>query len=90
MIIRKEYELKTVNDMTHMRNAVLNAISNAMRGKNKKFVDLFKKKQAKADIEYNKNAIKVILEVEEKEGKSWIDKIYKHAGQRKPQNNRGD
>lgn len=90
MIIRKEYETKTVNDMTHLRNAVLNAISNANRRKNKKFIDLFKKKQAKADIEYNKNAIEVILEVEEKEGKSWVDKIYRQAGQRKPQKKRGD
>lgn len=88
--IRKEYETKTVNDMTHLRNAVLNAMNNANRGKNKKFIDLFKRKQAKADIEYNKNAIEVILEVEEKEGKSWVDKVYERAGQRKPQKKRGD
>lgn len=90
MIIRKEYETKTVNDMTHIRNSVLNAISNAMRGKNKRFIDLFNKKQAMADKEFNENAIAVILEIEEKEGKSWVDRIYQGAGIRKPQRNRGD
>lgn len=76
--------------MTHLRNAVLNAISNANRKKNKRFIDLFKKKQAKADVEYNKNAMEIVLELEEKEGKSWVDKVYQRAGQRKPQKNRGD
>lgn len=76
--------------MTHLRNAVLNAVSNALRKKNKKFIDLYKKKQAKADKEYNHNAIQVIHEIEEKEGKSWVDRIYRESGLRKPQREAGE
>lgn len=82
--IYKAYETKLVNEMTHIRNAVLNAVNNAFRKKNKKFIELFKRKQAKVDKEYNENAIKVITEIEKRDGKSWIDRIYKEAGLNKP------
>ncbi|MBM7717205.1 hypothetical protein JOC94_004230 [Bacillus thermophilus] len=88
--IYKAYETKLVNEMTHIRNAVLNAVNNAFRKKNKKFIDLYKKKQAKADKEYNHNAIQVIHEIEEKEGKSWVDRIYKESGLKKPERKVGD
>lgn len=84
LFIRKRYEQKFINETTWMRNATLNAINNAFRKKNKKFIDLFPKKQKKADKEYNKNAIKTILEMEEKNGKGWVAKIYQANGIKPP------
>lgn len=83
MFIRKAYEQKFMSDTTWMRNAVLNAEANVNRKKSKKFIDLFPKKQ-KADKEYNENAIQNILEMEEEQGKSWVDKVYKANGMQKP------
>lgn len=82
--IRKEYENKFISDTTWMRNAALNAISNANRKKNARFIDLFPKK-LKADKEFNENAIQTILEMEEKNGKSWVDRVYKANGMKTPQ-----
>lgn len=90
MFIRKEYESKLVNDMTHIRNAVLNAVNNAMRKKNKKFIELFSKKNEKVDREYNIKAVDVITEIERRDGKSWVDRIYQESGLRKPQMKEGD
>lgn len=67
----------------------MNAVNNALRKKNKKFQELFKKKQAKADKEYNITAINVILEMEAEKGKSWVDRIYKANGMKKPQQGTG-
>ena len=84
LFIRKRYEQKFINETTWMRNATLNAINNSFRKKNKKFIDLFPKKPQKADKEYNENAIKAILEIEEKNGKSWVEKIYRANGIKPP------
>lgn len=78
--IRKEYEKKVVADNTHIRNAFYNAYTNANRKKNQRFQELFKKKQEKADVEYNKNAIEVIEEMEKRDGKGWVEKLYRAAG----------
>lgn len=75
--IRKEYETKTVFEMTQFRDAFFNAYANANRGKNRKFQDLYKKKQSKADVEYNMNAVETIMKIEKRDGKSWVDKIYR-------------
>lgn len=88
--IRKAYESKIVSEMSHLRNAVLNAINNAMRKKGKKFLELFKKRQEKADKEFNQNAITIIHEIEAKEGKSWVDKVYKGAGLKMPKRKEGE
>ncbi|GGD03716.1 phenylalanine racemase [Enterococcus wangshanyuanii] len=82
--IRKEYERKTINDATYLRDSVLNAVSNAMRKKGSKFQELFKKKQSKADVAFNEQAMDVVLEVEERDGKSWVDQIYHANGLRTP------
>lgn len=84
MFIRKAYETKLVNDMTFTRNAHLNAIANSKRKKAAKFIDLFTKKRKKVDKEYNKNAENVITNVEKKEGKSWVDKLYAGIGRKRP------
>lgn len=78
--IRKEYESKVIFENTQRRDAVFNAYVNANRKKNSKFQPLYKKKQEKADVEFNKNAAKTIEEIEKRDGKSWVQKIYKAAG----------
>jgi hypothetical protein len=80
LFIQKEYETKFINDTTWTRNAVLNGVSNAMRKKGAKFIDLFKRKNPRADIEFNENAINTILDMEKKKGKSWVQKIYEKMG----------
>lgn len=78
--IYKAWEDKTVSDSTLIRDAVLNAVSNAFRKKHSPFKKLWKKLQQKADTEKAKDDIKIALEIEEKEGKGWVDRIYKAAG----------
>lgn len=82
--IRKAYESKVVSESTFARNAHLNAIANSKRKKNKKFIELFTKRRKKVDKEFNKNAEASILSVEEKEGKSWVDKLYAGLGRKRP------
>ncbi|EOR25020.1 hypothetical protein A499_06450 [Niallia nealsonii AAU1] len=77
MFIRKAHENKFLKDTTWIRNAVLNAEANINRKKGKKFIDLFPKKAHKVDKDYNENAVKNILGMEEKKGKSWVEKIFK-------------
>src|SRR5699024_9588089 len=67
--IRKEYETITVFEMTQFRNAFFNAYINANRKKNKKFQELYRKKQSKADVEYNMNAVETIMKIEKRDGK---------------------
>lgn len=82
--IYKAWEDKIVSDTTHMRNAVMNAIANAMRKKGKKFIDLWKKRRKKADMAVVYENLKLVREVEEKEGKSWVEKIFKENGLKLP------
>lgn len=76
LFIYKAYENKVVGDTTLIRNAVLNATVNANRKKNKKFIELFKKKNKQVDKQVIEDNISVIKEVEEKEGRDWINKLY--------------
>ena len=81
--IFKAWEDKTVSDSTMLRDAVLNAVSNALRKKGKKFKKLWKRKQEKADLEIVRDNYKIIMEVEAKEGKAWIDKVLRANGLRR-------
>lgn len=63
-----------------MRNAVLNAVSNALRKKNARFRELWKKVTRPIDKEQAEENVKVVQEIEEKEGKGWIDKILRANG----------
>lgn len=81
--IYKAWETKMVSDTTHLRNAFMNAYINANRKKNKKIIPLWKKKKQKADKELVKDNLRIIRETEEKEGKSWVDLIYKINGFKK-------
>lgn len=78
--IYKAWEDKTVSDSTLIRDSVLNAVSNALRKKHSPFKKLWKKIQRKVDKEKARDDMKIAMEIEEKEGKSWVDKVYKAAG----------
>ena len=81
--IRKAYENYTVSWTTLMRDAVCNAVSNALRKKGKRFKKLWKKRAKKADKDLIRENTKTIMEIEEKE-KGWIDRIYAANGWKKP------
>lgn len=86
--IMKAWESKLVSDTTHLRNAVLNAVGNSMRGKGKKFTDLWQKKRAKLDKEVAYENLRIVEELEKESDKSWVDKIYQANGMRKPKKRR--
>lgn len=77
--IYKAYENKVVSWSTLVRDAVLNAVGNALRKKNKRFQKLWKKRAKSADRDLIIENTKTILEIEKKE-KGWIDLIYKANG----------
>lgn len=81
--ILKAWEDKIVSESTVFRDAVLNAVSNAFRKKGKKFKKFWKRKQEKADLDVVKGNYKIIMEIEEKEGKGWIDKVLQANGLRR-------
>lgn len=79
--IYKMWEAKTVSDSYHMYNAVFTATYNVHRKKNKKALKLWRKQKIrKADMEVINDNLKIIKEVEEKEGKSWVVQIYQANG----------
>lgn len=85
--IMKEFETKTVQNNTFIRNAVYNAISNALRKKGGKFIELFKKQTKQLNEEekhFAKYSKEIIIEIEEKNGKSWVDKIYQENNINRP------
>ena len=83
--IRKAYENKVVKETTDMRNAVQNAISNAFRKKNSKPIPLWKKVQKKLDKEKAEDDLLIVEEIEEIEGKTWVDLVYAINGMRRPE-----
>ena len=89
LFIRKEHEKKSINDTTYIRDAVFNAVTNALRKKGSRFQELFKKRPARADKEFNQEAMSIVLEVEERDGKSWVDKIYQANGIKTPKSGGG-
>jgi len=84
LFIMKGWEDKLISETTHMRNAVLNAVSNSMRKKGSRFTDLWKKKQKKADLDYVKESLKIIQEVQEASDNSWLDLVYASSGLHRP------
>lgn len=83
--IMKAYEDKVVSDSTVLAMAVNNAINNALCKKGKRTLKLWKKKNhAVADKEAMKLSIKQIINHENKEGKGWVEKIYKANGYKIP------
>ena len=79
--IYKAWEEKIVSDSYYIYNAAFTATYNVNRGKNKKALKLWRKaKVRKADMEIIQDNLKIIREVEQKEGTSWIEKIYRANG----------
>lgn len=79
--IYKAWEEKMVADSYHTYNAVFTATYNVNRKKNKRALKLWRKQQIrKADMEVIHDNLKVINEVEEKEGKAWVGLIYQANG----------
>ena len=67
-----------------MYNAVFTATYNVNRKKNKRALKLWRKARTrKADMEVVHDNLAIIGEVEAKEGKGWIDLIYKKNGLKK-------
>ena len=81
-VVRKAWEDKIVSDSYAIYNAVYTATYNVNRKKGKKALKLWKKSQRakKVDEEKMQNDLAIALEIEKKEGKGWVDKIYKAAG----------
>lgn len=80
IFIRKAWEEKEVRDSTFLRNAVLNAVSNAMRDKKTPFRDLWDKKQKTVDFEVVSVQTKTIEEITANEPFDWVAEIYKANG----------
>lgn len=81
--IYRAWEDKTVSESTMLRDAVLNAVSNALRKKNARFRKLWKKVQEPIDKELARENLNTVREIEEKEGKSWVDRILRANGIRR-------
>lgn len=84
IFIRKAWEEKEVRESTFLRNAVMNAVANAMRDKKTPFRDLWKKKQKPVDFGEVKIDLDVIEESNKKDGFDWVAEIYKANGFNKP------
>ena len=84
VFIRKAWEEKEVRESTFMRNAVMNAVANAMRDKKTPFRDLWKKKQKPVDFEVVENNLDVVKESNKEDGFDWVAEIYKANGLNKP------
>ena len=80
LFIKREYEEHLVTQSTVIRDAVLNAVGNALRGKGKAFRKLWRKvsevdkKQAEDDLAFVRH-----MEEQNKDN-NWIDIIRKNAG----------
>ena len=85
VFIRKAWEEKEVRASTFMRNAVMNAVANAMRDKKTPFRDLWKKKQKPVDFEVVENNLDVVEESNKEDGFDWVAEIYKANGLNKPE-----
>lgn len=82
LFVRKALETKAVQDTELMRNAMLNAVANAMRKKGKSFIKLWHRNHT-ADAETAKEQLGTIEQIEKQE-RGWIDKVYAANGRKKP------
>lgn len=79
--IYKAWENKCVADSYHEYNAMFTATYNANRPKRKRALKLWKEsKVKKADMDIVQENIRIINEVNQKEGREWVYKIYEQLG----------
>lgn len=82
----KAYENRLVTATTMIYNAVFTATYNVERGKRKRALKLWRKQRTHtADEEIVKENLKIAEEIEQKEGKSWVDLIYQKNGMKRPE-----
>lgn len=75
--IYKAWENKIISDSYALYNAVFKAVYNVNRPKRKQALKLWKKaSQKKANMEVIKDNLKIVREVDQKEGSEWVKKIY--------------
>lgn len=80
-LIYKAWEERIVSETYRIYNAAYTATYNVNRPKWKRALKLFKKSRMhKANMETVHEDMELIKEVENKEGKSWIDLIYRASG----------
>jgi len=86
LFIRKAHEDKTVGDSSLFEKAVEIAIGNTVcRKKGKRALSLWHKQQRPADKAVVQKQIEIVKEVEEKNGKNWVQAIYEAAGIKMPE-----
>lgn len=83
--IYKAWENKIVADTYNTYNAAFTATYNVNRPKRKKALKLWRKARTqKADMEAVNENLKIVREVELKEGRGWVDLIYEKNGLKPP------
>ena len=81
VFIYKAWENKMITDTTNIYNAIYTSTYNVNKPKRKKALSLWKKKAIKkADMVTVQNNLALVKEVEKKEGKNWIELVYKNKG----------
>lgn len=73
--VLKAWEDKTVRDTTLLRNAVLNAVGNALRKKGKPFRQLWARRQQRADADAVRAQIRAVREIDAKNKGAWLKKL---------------
>lgn len=78
-VIMKAYEDKTVSETTLLRDAVLNAVGNALRKKGKPFRKLWRKKAHTATREEKRNIKDIMKQIQaaDKTDKGWLAFVQK-------------
>lgn len=76
LFIAKAQEDKVVRETTLTRNAVLNAVNNALRQKGKPFVELWQEPAPMIDTERAQADMAALQAVEDRDGKDWVARIY--------------
>lgn len=84
VFIRKAWEEKEVRESTFLRNAVMNAVSNAMRDRKQPFRELWTKKNQPANFEIIEVNLATVEESNKTDKFDWVAEIYKANGFNKP------
>nr|DAF98392.1 MAG TPA: hypothetical protein [Siphoviridae sp. ctnNB1] len=84
--IYKAWENKIVSETTHIYNAAFTAGYNVNRPKRKRALKLWRKAGVmKANMETVEENLKIAEEVEKKEGKGWVQRIFEANGLKLPE-----
>lgn len=85
VFILKAWENRTVLESNMFYNVVFTAVYNVFRKKNKRPLKLWHSKPPqKADMEIIRQNMQTIQEIEARDGKDWVKKIYEVNGMKPP------